>query len=73
MCRCVRKVHGGGNSWRVAMTGGTGYIGSIAEEGRTSMNSAEAGTFLLVWDRREERVGDESVQHSQVKCLGFVS
>lgn len=45
------------------MTGGNGYIGSVAEE----------GTSLLAWDRREERVRDESVQHSQVKCLEFVS
>lgn len=57
----------------MAITGGNGYIGSIAEEGQISMNSAETGTSLLVWDRREERVGDESVQHSQVKCLEFVS
>lgn len=71
MCGCVRKVHGGGNSWRVATTG-NGYTGSVAEEGRTSTNSAEAGTSLLVWDRREERVGDESVQHSQVTCICLI-
>lgn len=44
----------------------------IGEGGRTGVNCAEAGRSPLVWDRKEGRVGEESVQQSQVRRVGRV-